>query len=1583
VGSTKKVDISKNYKNKILILSTVLFLFVLIISIIIPKLLFKTNIEKVLETISYSYLPKEAKNYIKEVYEESGEIILTEKNKKENLPYLNPKYVVYLSLSEEEKKEVYDIPESYTIDYVYESNATSTLPSKYDLRDVDGNNYITPMQNQGNLGLCWSFSTIEQVESYLMLKSKKSYNSATERFSVRQMDYATSTNGIINYSNENGYRELTTGGNFFIASEIMSNGLTLVNNQYMEYNENTKQKYLEDILNYDLSSYEVDSTVVIPNIRTDATEAQFNSYIDLIKSYVLEYGGAYVGTESPNYTCGSLNYDNTYLIRIDNSCIQNAGHAMQIIGWDDDYDYKYCKMGYYHTGDTSTCNESNLVTGKGAWILKNSWGTYEGYENLQYVYLAYDSLNSNIAFTTELSKMSERTWDNNYHENFFADNSGYTSTQDIASFNKIDSSSEKVEKVKFLAYAISGVYNVSIKSDNENYKNIKQVEVVFPGIYTIDLSNEDIIITDSDFDVIVTGINGSNLVTGTISAFTSTTDSEKVIETNDIVIPTRYDAKENEDYEFFIYSKTKNITSNDIIKFSLFDGDIDVTKYLDIVNEVSDNEVEVAKNDIYAHMVIDSKIGQGVYTLKMKHGEYESTSLITLGELLNVKGNGTVDSPYLITSESELKMMHTYSSSCFKLANDIELTEKWTPVGTEKSPFSGSFDGSGYTISGLVVDSDNYGGLFGYVSGNLNTTSTIKNLVIKDANVTSKTSSGILIGKTISKYVSSSYNGTVGSIDISNIHIIDGVVSSINGSSGSLVGEIELYSNNSISINNVFSSATIKGYLSSGLIGTLRNESTYAYEMSLNNILNVGNIDLREKNSDINYAGLIIGSVYYSVPNINNFIVTGNIYDKNNSDFNAIIGSVYDDASLYLASIDNGYYVNGIAPFKSIIETYPDYENKILKKKVTELKDYTLYKNWNEFNNNWSIPIVDEISRIPILNGVDFSYTKISDIILNVDSFINLYDYITPNNEASKNINYFIEDNLLFSIDENMNIKGLDIGESKIHIVSDYDGYEKDINIIVESKLHPEVHFYDNNGNNQEMVQITNKDESFILDENIFVKEGYKFVNWNTEKDGSGISYLNKETMDSLIDDITLYAQWEPISYKIIYNYNNEFDDIIKEVKYDEKITVMTNDNEKLSYSFEQWNTKSDGTGKSYNPNDVISNLTIIDGDVINLYAIWNKTSRIITFDSNTGSGTMENMILGYDEDIDLIKNNFAKEGYLFKEWNTNSDGSGETYLDTTKTSSLNGNDDITLYAQWMPITYTIYFDANYGDFSNLEQKLTYDKEETLLSNSYQKEGYKFSSWNTKRDGTGTSYYDNQSVINLSKTNEDVILLYAEWEPITYNILFDSNGGTGIMQNINAIYDTDILLSENKFIKNGYKFKEWNTSSDGTGFSYTDKSMVKNLTINENITLYAIWIEDFEYSIDKYICDTKNNYIDLIDANTSFEFFKNSIKVRKGYNLEIDLGNKTSIFTGSKTRIYNGNTLIIEFTNIVRGDINGDGKISSLDYVKVKNHIMKTNIINDSIHLTSADANTDNKISSLDYVRIKNIIMKGVNWWEI
>ncbi len=68
-----------------------------------------------------------------------------------------------------------------------------------------------------------------------------------------------------------------------------------------------------------------------------------------------------------------------------------------------------------------------------------------------------------------------------------------------------------------------------------------------------------------------------------------------------------------------------------------------------------------------------------------------------------------------------------------RLTGDIDLgDENWTPIGTAGSPFAGSFDGDGYTVSGLEVTGAQYAGLFGYVKGASSAQrAEIKNLVVQ------------------------------------------------------------------------------------------------------------------------------------------------------------------------------------------------------------------------------------------------------------------------------------------------------------------------------------------------------------------------------------------------------------------------------------------------------------------------------------------------------------------------------------------------------------------------------------------------------------------------------------------------------------------------------------------------------------------------------------------------------------------------------------------------------------------------------------------------------------------------------------
>ena len=58
----------------------------------------------------------------------------------------------------------------------------------------------------------------------------------------------------------------------------------------------------------------------------------------------------------------------------------------------------------------------------------------------------------------------------------------------------------------------------------------------------------------------------------------------------------------------------------------------------------------------------------------------------------------------------------------------------------------------------------------------------------------------------------------------------------------------------------------------------------------------------------------------------------------------------------------------------------------------------------------------------------------------------------------------------------------------------------------------------------------------------------------------------------------------------------------------------------------------------------------------------------------------------------------------------------------------------------------------------------------------------------------------------------------------------------------------------------------------------------------------------------------------------------------------------------------------------IRGDVNGDGKISISDYAKVKSHILGVARV-DNEYLKAADANGDGKVSIADYAKIKSHIL--------
>ena len=123
--------------------------------------------------------------------------------------------------------------------------------------------------------------------------------------------------------------------------------------------------------------------------------------------------------------------------------------------------------------------------------------------------------------------------------------------------------------------------------------------------------------------------------------------------------------------------------------------------------------------------------------------------------------------------------------------------------------------------------------------------------------------------------------------------------------------------------------------------------------------------------------------------------------------------------------------------------------------------------------------------------------------------------------------------------------------------------------------------------------------------------------------------------------------------------------------------------------------------------------------------------------------------------------------------------------------------------------------------------------------------GRKLRASNPVTCGNGLTMSESNGVYTFTCTGTSGHIINIYMEYISYKIAFNGNDNTGgSMDTIeNVKYDSDVTLTANGFIKAGYVFTGWNTKSDGTGESYSDKETVKNLTSVDGatVTLYAQW----------------------------------------------------------------------------------------------------------------------------------------------
>lgn len=298
-------------------------------------------------------------------------------------------------------------------------------------------------------------------------------------------------------------------------------------------------------------------------------------------------------------------------------------------------------------------------------------------------------------------------------------------------------------------------------------------------------------------------------------------------------------------------------------------------------------------------------------------------------------GNGTQESPYLITNGAELSYLanqvnsgNSYEGSYFELIVDIDFNDRdWTPIGNYTNPFKGIFNGEGHTIANFTIPTSSsiptsilsYG-LFGSI-GDSSSKTIIKNLQVDNAKIEINASGTLSNASTERGYTLGIITGTIfnnaeiTNVIVNNSSITDNYTLTINSYNNKInVGGIaglavnsrtsetnpgaekrykieNCYSNTNVDLsirynNNTYS--LLAQYNVGGIIGLIRGQDVWP-----SNCMYTGDLDATNA-----FTGPIFGALRYNTAlSTQNYMSIFNTLWQGNDAGNLTMDSYYTSYS--------------------------------------------------------------------------------------------------------------------------------------------------------------------------------------------------------------------------------------------------------------------------------------------------------------------------------------------------------------------------------------------------------------------------------------------------------------------------------------------------------------------------------------------------------------------------------------------------------------------------------------------------------------------------------------------------------------
>lgn len=318
----------------------------------------------------------------------------------------------------------------------------------------------------------------------------------------------------------------------------------------------------------------------------------------------------------------------------------------------------------------------------------------------------------------------------------------------------------------------------------------------------------------------------------------------------------------------------------------------------------------------------------------------------------------------------------------------------------------------------------------------------------------------------------------------------------------------------------------------------------------------------------------------------------------------------------------------------------------------------------------------------------------------------------------------------------------------------------------------------------------------------------------------------------------------------------------------------------KKDWNFAGWNTDK-------NQKNGISTIMKMGTQDITLYALYNHQFSVTFVDCSGSRIVSTNVSNDSSQYIDALKitpyedwKNVSEKkiiGWSRQKNVEEETGSGKVKYDLQSgQKKVEVTENVTYYAIYQA-TAELKYDLQGGNVSDstapvnvIVYRNAYDltntigKEITLPSatrDNIEKDGYihVYSLTGWAENGLNGQLYSVSGKYVISQNTT----MYAIWDDashgISYTIRFDPNGGTGNMDNIEAIFDTELILPESKFKRKtdwgNSKFLGWNVNPNTKEIQYSDQETVLNLADRDGavVTLYAIWDDCPEIeAVDRY-----------------------------------------------------------------------------------------------------------------------------------